>query len=277
MRASKSRPRCGLMTFRSIPASTRTASWCSRSSAPPSSNAGAGRCHDRRGASARARSKGRGAARARRRLRRACAARRLYRPDLRHAADLAGASSASAMPRSALMQTVFSGTLAGFQIPVGLAGRAVRRAARARARHRARRARLSASPASAAGFALLVAALFVGGLGASTQHPLALVADRACFRRRALAHGARHLQFRRRHRQDDAAGGGVAAVRACCPGGEALALLGGIGAAGGGRDLRADAALRAAEAAAAAQERRRPRPAARGCAHAAFRCCCRSA
>ena len=41
-----------------------------------------------------------------------------------------------------LMKTVFSGTLAGLQIPVELAGRAVRRAAGAGARHRARRPRL---------------------------------------------------------------------------------------------------------------------------------------
>jgi FSR family fosmidomycin resistance protein-like MFS transporter len=71
-----------------------------------------------------------------------------------------------------LMKTVFSGTLAGFQIPSGfLAGR------------------LGAAPVLAlgtalagagyvlAGFshgvALLVAALLIGGLGAATQHPLA--------------------------------------------------------------------------------------------------------
>ena len=41
-----------------------------------------------------------------------------------------------------LMKTVFSGTLAGLQIPVGPARRAARRAAGAGARHRARRPRL---------------------------------------------------------------------------------------------------------------------------------------
>ena len=55
-------------------------------SAPPSSS-GARNRHDRRGRD-HAIAK-RGTARARRRLRRACAARRLHRPHLRHAADLA--------------------------------------------------------------------------------------------------------------------------------------------------------------------------------------------
>jgi len=71
-----------------------------------------------------------------------------------------------------LMKTVFSGTLAGFQIPAGFLAE-----------------RLGAAPVLAFGTALaglgyffaglsgslvtLVAALFIGGLGASTQHPLA--------------------------------------------------------------------------------------------------------
>src|SRR6187399_3429714 len=70
-----------------------------------------------------------------------------------------------------LMKTVFSGTLAGFQIPAGFLAE-----------------RLGTAPVLAlgtalaglgycfagasTGFALLIAALFVGGLGASTQHPL---------------------------------------------------------------------------------------------------------
>src|SRR3990170_4880863 len=63
-----------------------------------------------------------------------------------------------------LMKTVFSGALAGFQIPAGYLAE-----------------RLGAALAGlgyclaglSTGVALLVAALFVGGLGASTQHPLA--------------------------------------------------------------------------------------------------------
>ncbi|MGB8040685.1 MAG: MFS transporter, partial [Pseudolabrys sp.] len=71
-----------------------------------------------------------------------------------------------------LMRTVFSGTLASFQIPAGfLAERfgAVTVLALGTA--------LAGFGYVLAGFsngvALLVAALFVGGLGASTQHPLA--------------------------------------------------------------------------------------------------------
>jgi len=71
-----------------------------------------------------------------------------------------------------LMKTVFSGTLAGFQIPAGFLA------------ERFSAALMLALGTALAGFgyclaglstgiALLVAALFVGGLGASTQHPLA--------------------------------------------------------------------------------------------------------
>jgi MFS family permease len=71
-----------------------------------------------------------------------------------------------------LMKTVFSGALAGFQIPAGFLA------------ERFGAALVLALGTALAGFgyclaglstgvALLVAALFVGGLGASTQHPLA--------------------------------------------------------------------------------------------------------
>jgi MFS family permease len=71
-----------------------------------------------------------------------------------------------------LMKTVFSGTLAGFQIPAGLLA------------ERFGAASILALGTALAGFGyvlagfsngvtFLVAALFVGGLGASTQHPLA--------------------------------------------------------------------------------------------------------
>ena len=70
-----------------------------------------------------------------------------------------------------LMKTVFSGTLAGFQIPAGFLGERFGSTA------------ILALGTALAGFgyvlagfsngvAFLVAALFVGGLGASTQHPL---------------------------------------------------------------------------------------------------------
>jgi len=71
-----------------------------------------------------------------------------------------------------LMKTVFSGTLAGFQIPAGLL--AERFGAAAVLALGTALAGLGYVLAGfSAGLAFLVAALFVGGLGCSTQHPLA--------------------------------------------------------------------------------------------------------
>ncbi|HXZ45934.1 MAG TPA: MFS transporter [Pseudolabrys sp.] len=71
-----------------------------------------------------------------------------------------------------LMKTVFSGTMAGFQIPAGLL--AERFSAAAVLTFGTALAGLGYILAGLSdGFALLVAALFIGGLGASTQHPLA--------------------------------------------------------------------------------------------------------
>ena len=102
-----------------------------------------------------------------------------------------------------LLRTVFSGTLAGFQMPSGLLAE-----------------RLGAPLVLALGTALAGLGYVLGGLqrrrrhsggGAVRRRPrrphaasARLVAGRAGLRRRALAQGARHLQFRRRHRQDDA-------------------------------------------------------------------------
>jgi FSR family fosmidomycin resistance protein-like MFS transporter len=71
-----------------------------------------------------------------------------------------------------LMKTVFSGTLAGFQIPAGfLAERFGTAAVLALGTALAGLGYVFAGLST--GVATLVAALFVGGLGASTQHPLA--------------------------------------------------------------------------------------------------------
>jgi len=71
-----------------------------------------------------------------------------------------------------LMKTVFSGTLAGFQIPAGiLAERFGAKAVLALGTALAGIGYILAGFSS--GFAMLVVALFVSGLGASTQHPLA--------------------------------------------------------------------------------------------------------
>src|SRR5262245_57023325 len=71
-----------------------------------------------------------------------------------------------------LMKTVFSGTLAGFQIPAGfLAERFGATIVLALGTALAGFGYVLAGFSN--GMMLLVAALFVGGLGASTQHPLA--------------------------------------------------------------------------------------------------------
>src|SRR5262249_42187339 len=71
-----------------------------------------------------------------------------------------------------LMKTVFSGTLAGFQIPAGfLAERFGAATVLALGTALAGLGYVLAGFSNGVGF--LVAALFVGGLGASTQHPLA--------------------------------------------------------------------------------------------------------
>ena len=71
-----------------------------------------------------------------------------------------------------LMKTVFSGTLAGFQIPAGfLAERFGASAVLALGTALAGLGYVFAGLSN--GVVLLVAALFIGGLGASTQHPLA--------------------------------------------------------------------------------------------------------
>ena len=71
-----------------------------------------------------------------------------------------------------LMKTVFSGTLAGFQIPAGFLAERFG-AALVLALGTALAGLGYCLAGLSTGVALLVAALFVGGLGASTQHPLA--------------------------------------------------------------------------------------------------------
>ncbi|HEX5507401.1 MAG TPA: MFS transporter, partial [Pseudolabrys sp.] len=71
-----------------------------------------------------------------------------------------------------LMKTVFSGTLAGFQIPAGFVAERFG-AALVLALGTAIAGLGYCFAGMSTGITLLVAALFVGGLGASTQHPLA--------------------------------------------------------------------------------------------------------
>ena len=124
------------------------------------------------------------------------------------------------------------------------------------------------------GVALLVAALFVGGLGASTQHPLAssLIAHAFAGARSLKALGTYNFAGDIGKMTVPAAASLLFVV---LPWREALVLLGGARRAGGGRHLRADAALGGEIGAPTksddAAPRRRPQPA------SAFRCCSRSA
>jgi MFS family permease len=86
-----------------------------------------------------------------------------------------------------LLRGVFVGTLAGFQIPAGLLAERWSTAA-VLALGTALAGLGYCLAGASAGFGLLVVALFVGGLGASTQHPLA-----AALMARAFA-GARSLK-----------------------------------------------------------------------------------
>ena len=72
---------------------------------------------------------------------------------------------------------------------------------------------------ASAGFAMLLVALVRRRARRQHAAPARLRADGARLRGRALAQGARHLQFRRRHRQDDGAGGRGAAAHARWRGG----------------------------------------------------------
>src|SRR5690349_363525 len=85
-----------------------------------------------------------------------------------------------------ILRSLFSGTLAGFQIPSGLLAEKLG-AARVLAAGTALAGGGYLIAGASAGLAMLVVALIVGGLGASTQHPLAstLVA-RAFGARRAI-------------------------------------------------------------------------------------------
>jgi len=126
-----------------------------------------------------------------------------------------------------LMKTVFSGTLAGFQIPAGLL-----------AERFGATGVLALGTALAgigyvvAGFsssvALLVAALFVGGLGASTQHPLAssLIAHAFAGKRSLRALGTYNFAGDIGKMTLPAA---AALLLVVMPWREALILLGGLG------------------------------------------------
>jgi MFS transporter, FSR family, fosmidomycin resistance protein len=126
-----------------------------------------------------------------------------------------------------LMKTVFSGTLAGFQIPAGLL-----------AERFGATSVLALGTALAglgyvlAGFsssvALLVAALFVGGLGASTQHPLAssLIAHAFAGKRSLRALGTYNFAGDIGKMTLPAA---AALLLVVMPWREALILLGGLG------------------------------------------------
>ncbi len=171
-----------------------------------------------------------------------------------------------------LMKTVFSGTLAGLQIPASLL--AERFGAPLVLALGTALAGIGYCLAGLShGVALLVAALFVGGLGASTQHPLAssLIAQTFAGARSLKALGTYNFA------------GDIGKMTVPAAASLLLVVLpwrAGAGAArrrrraGGDRHLRADAAPARDRR---ADEKRRARPAARPRAATAFRCCFRSA
>ncbi len=110
-----------------------------------------------------------------------------------------------------LLRGVFVGAMASLQIPAGLASEKLGAALVLGARHGARRPRLLPGRRE---LRLRHAARRVVHRRARRQHPASdrLRIGRPRFCRAALAHRARHLQFRRRYRQDDSAGHAVADV-----------------------------------------------------------------
>ena len=171
-----------------------------------------------------------------------------------------------------LMRTVFSGTLAGFQIPMGFLAERFGTAAV-----------LTFGTALAgigymlAGFstgvAALAAALFVGGLGASTQHPLAssLIAQAFAGRRSLKALGTYNFAGDLGKMTVPAAASLLFVV---LPWRHALMLVGGFGVVAAAAIFLAVPRLAAEQPASKQAEK----PAGGGrCAVTAFRCCCRPA
>ena len=149
-----------------------------------------------------------GAPRDRRGLRRACAARRLHRPDLRHVAAVAGRVRHRLCGAGAVAHLLLGhdGEPAN---SLGASFRAARRAAGARGGHGAVGHRLSRGGRERR-------FLDIGDRAfdrrARLQHAASarVGAGCPCLCRTARDEGARHLQFRGRHRQDVGAGAGLA-------------------------------------------------------------------
>ena len=166
--------------------------------------------HDRRRLAAGVGGAGRaGAPRPQRRLARACAARRLHRPNARHAAGLAGRVRARlrGARRSARPLRRCHGRAADAE---RTPGRAPRRASRAGRRHGAGRDRLRAGGPVRRASRLVRGA---GSVGRRLRHAASarLGGRRPCLWRRR-ARPARRLQLRRRPRQ-----GGPAGARRAAP------------------------------------------------------------
>ena len=228
------------------------------------------------GAAATKAQEGPGAPRDRRGLRRACAARRLHRPDLHHAAALAGRVRHRLRGAGAVAHLLFrhDGEPAN---SVGAAFRAARRAAGARGGHGAVGHRLSRRGRERR---FLDTGDRAFDRRARLQHAASarFGAGRPRLRRAALDEGARHLQFRRRHRQDVGAGAGLADAGGACRGSRPSRLSACSASSWRSRSTAlaprfpvdaAPAAAAEAKAEAAARVRR--------AAATASRCCCRSA
>ena len=140
-----------------------------------------------------------------------------------------------------LLRGLFSGTMAGFQIPAGLIAERLGAAAVLALGTALAGAGYCLAGASA-GFGLLVVALFVGGLGASTQHPLAssLMARAFAGPRSMKALGTYNFAGDIGKMTVPAAASLLLVVMPWRP---ALALLGALGVVAAVGDLHADAAL----------------------------------
>ncbi len=144
-----------------------------------------------------------------------------------------------------VLRGVFVGAMASLQIPAGFVSERFGAAGVSRSAPRSPGS-VIALPAPRTGFAMLLGALFVGGIGASTQHPIAsaLVARAFAGPRSLKALGT--YNFCRRSRQDDGAGDAVADVAGRWRGGRRWRILGSLGLSSGGGDLLCHAALRCA-------------------------------
>ena len=177
------------------------------------------------------------------------------------------------MRRSALLRGVFVGAMASLQIPAGLLSERLG-AAVVLALGTALAGLGYCLAGASTGFAMLLGALVIGGLGASTQHPIAsaLVARAFAGPRSLKALGTYNFSGDLGKMTVPAA---LSLMLLAMPWRPALAILGGLGFVAGGGDLSVHAALRSRRCGARPMTRRPPDDRPRRLPRS--RCCSRSA